>query len=147
MAYYQVIRSPDYLEHHGIPGMKWGVWNEETRARRTGSHKRAHKDYSKMSDKKLKRELDRRKRIKELNQLDAEDDLKRNPIHITKERMKMIGGLIASIGAVTTAVIATRNKLPGALKAADEIIDMGKQFVDMQFINPMRYGRNMKWVL
>ena len=25
-----------YLSHHGIKGMKWGVWNDETRARRLG---------------------------------------------------------------------------------------------------------------
>ena len=28
--------SDGYLAHHGIKGMKWGVWNEETRARRMG---------------------------------------------------------------------------------------------------------------
>ena len=28
--------STAYLEHHGIKGMKWGVWNDETRARRMG---------------------------------------------------------------------------------------------------------------
>lgn len=25
MEKYMVIRSPDFLEHHGVPGMKWGV--------------------------------------------------------------------------------------------------------------------------
>lgn len=25
-----------YLAHHGVSGMKWGVWNEETRAKYTG---------------------------------------------------------------------------------------------------------------
>lgn len=30
--------SDGYLAHHGIKGMKWGVWNDETRARRTGVH-------------------------------------------------------------------------------------------------------------
>lgn len=28
--------STGYLAHHGIKGMKWGVWNEETKARRGG---------------------------------------------------------------------------------------------------------------
>ena len=28
--------SVSYLEHSGVKGMKWGVWNEETRARRAG---------------------------------------------------------------------------------------------------------------
>ena len=28
--------SSGYLKHHGVKGMKWGVWNEDTRARRLG---------------------------------------------------------------------------------------------------------------
>lgn len=51
-----------YLVHHGILGMKWGVWNDETRARRMGIHKqRADQDES---EKKRKRELtDKQKKI------------------------------------------------------------------------------------
>ena len=30
--------SENYLSHHGIKGMHWGVWNDETRARRLGLH-------------------------------------------------------------------------------------------------------------
>lgn len=33
----------DILQHHGIKGMKWGVWNDETRARRMGRHGRKRK--------------------------------------------------------------------------------------------------------
>ena len=29
--------SDSYLVHHGIKGMKWGVWNAETRARKAGA--------------------------------------------------------------------------------------------------------------
>ena len=31
--------SERYLSHYGIKGMKWGVWNEETKARRSGKGK------------------------------------------------------------------------------------------------------------
>jgi hypothetical protein len=34
--YYTAIYSDEYLAHHGVLGMKWGVWNEETRARYMG---------------------------------------------------------------------------------------------------------------
>lgn len=27
-----------YLAHHGVKGMKWGVWNEETKQKKLGSH-------------------------------------------------------------------------------------------------------------
>ena len=31
------------LTHHGIPGMKWGVWNEDTKARYTGGKRKREK--------------------------------------------------------------------------------------------------------
>lgn len=32
------------LSHHGVKGMKWGVWNEETKARRSGSSRSNRKE-------------------------------------------------------------------------------------------------------
>ena len=42
-----------YLAHHGITGMKWGVWNEETRRKRLGlggryNHNKAKKQAEKI---------------------------------------------------------------------------------------------------
>lgn len=38
MEYYITFEDGDsaYLTHSGVKGMKWGVWNEETKARRAG---------------------------------------------------------------------------------------------------------------
>lgn len=33
------MNKKDELKHFGVKGMKWGVWNEETRARRSGTKK------------------------------------------------------------------------------------------------------------
>lgn len=43
--------SSGYLAHHGTKGMKWGVWNAETRARRTGTTKTSpfRNEYEKQS--------------------------------------------------------------------------------------------------
>lgn len=38
MATHRIIKS-NYLAHHGVKGMKWGVWNEETKARYAGGQR------------------------------------------------------------------------------------------------------------
>ena len=38
-----VVIYGDSLAHYGIPGMKWGVWNEDTKARYTGSRQKREK--------------------------------------------------------------------------------------------------------
>lgn len=43
--------SEAYLAHHGVKGMKWGVWNEETRAKMQGGTSREAKKYMKGYDK------------------------------------------------------------------------------------------------
>ncbi len=38
---FSAIEFDDYLEHYGVKGMKWGVWNEETKAKYNGGLGRA----------------------------------------------------------------------------------------------------------
>ena len=34
--YYGIITKENSLSHYGVKGMKWGEWNDETRARYLG---------------------------------------------------------------------------------------------------------------
>ena len=138
---YYISNSSNYLAHHGVLGMKWGVWNDETRARRTGSHKRSQKDYSKMSDKRLKREANRRRTINELRRMD-EEEAKKNKPQITKTILN-VSKFIGAIGGLSVAVITLRNKGPEAVKAAGEIVSAGKNFIDTQIL----MNQKLKWLL
>ena len=126
MNSYTVIRSPDYLEHHGVLGMKWGVWNDETRARRTGSGK-PRKDYSKMSDKKIKREINRRRQINELRRMDDEEEKARNPINKAAKNIGVVAGLLTSIAGLSAAVIAFNKNAPKAVAITKNV---GKKAVN-----------------
>lgn len=71
------VNRNNELYHHGIKGMKWGVWNDETTARYTGGVKRKtvknnvakssqpnepkeqKKSIKKMTDEELKKKVDR----------------------------------------------------------------------------------------
>ena len=67
------------LIHEGVKGMKWGVWNAETRARRLrdrGIKKerlKASKNRRDLSSKELKERIERLKAEKELKTLTEED--------------------------------------------------------------------------
>lgn len=138
---YYIVNSSDYLAHHGVLGMKWGVWNDETRARRTGSRKRPKKDYSKMSDKRLKREVNRRRTINDLRRMD-EEEVRKNKPQITKTILN-VSKFIGAIGGLSVAVITLRNKGPEAVKAAGEIVSAGKNFIDTQIL----MNQKLKWLL
>lgn len=131
MEMYQVIRSPDYLEHHGILGMKWGVWNDETAARRRGGSRRrkSQKDYSKMSDKKLKRELNRRRQINELKEMDRKERLARNPLHRSAETIKRIGLALAAISGIFVTINNIKKNAPGVSNSVKEATNFINSFM------------------
>ena len=53
--------SDAYLSHHGIKGMKWGVWNEETKARHTGGKFKQKRDLEKAANQQYKKDVQKAK--------------------------------------------------------------------------------------
>ena len=119
MEYFQVIRSPDYLEHHGIKGMHWGIWNDETRARRMGSKRRRAKksyDYSNLSDEELQRKLNRKRNEDQLRQLEKKEEPK-STLQLTEEGAKRLRNTLGAIAGVTVSGAVVAKKYPEALDA------------------------------
>lgn len=87
MSNYIVIKSNDYLAHHGILGMKWGVWNDETRARYLGE---------KGSDSKKKEDISSKKKL-----------------HLTDGQKKAIktGAKVAAVILVSASLIYLSSEL------------------------------------
>lgn len=99
-----------YLAHYGIKGMKWGIWNEETRARYRGwreknkksSHERLLKSTNAKKLYNRRKELSDRELQDRLNRLNKENELKRLAYKdsAAKKIVKAVEGMtIAAISA------------------------------------------------
>ena len=145
MEMYQVIRSPDSLEHHGILGMKWGVWNDETRARRLGSKEPRKKkyDYSEMSDEELQKKLNRKRNEDQLRQLEKKEAPK-TTIQLTEDGAKRLRNIIGTFSGLAISAAVLAKKYPEAIKAIEEAKNVS---ISVLNDSDVLYSLRNRWVL
>lgn len=136
MEMYQVIRSPDSLEHHGILGMKWGVWNDETRARRLGTKEGRKKkyDYSDMSDEELQKKLNRKRNEDQLKQLEKKEAPK-TKFEVAEDSLKKVRNVVAIAAGISASALVLKKNGPEIAKAMASLASKFKD-VKMSSVNP-----------
>lgn len=94
----------EYLSHHGTQGMKWGVWNEETRRRRMGGSRRSAsraKRINKYLDKSSKEfntnKVDKlEKKAAYLQELDSPGSTKLPTDYLKRKRLKNVAAAVVT---------------------------------------------------
>lgn len=136
MSYY-VVRSDNDLAHHGVLGMKWGVWNEETRARRSGSRnpKKKKYDYSELSDKELQDKLNRKRNEDQLRQLEKKEEPK-SKAKVSEETLKTIRNSVAITAAILASFVAIKNNYSQLKPIFTKVAEKYKNIKMSQIDNP-----------
>ena len=104
---YKIVYN-DELRHFGVKGMKWGEWNEETRARYIGirknssrvsntGKKRRSNNPKKMSDEELKKRTERLQR--EVNYRNLQKQANPGRTYVTNLLGQIGSKVIATAGA------------------------------------------------
>ena len=108
-----MYQYPDYMYHHGVKGMKWGV--RKSRVKSSGSKKRGKSTYSKdytetaALRKKSYKQLSNEE-LKKLNKrMNLESEYKRlNPSKVSKGR-NMVKGIVAAGGTAASIYALRKN--------------------------------------
>lgn len=108
----------EYLEHHGVKGMRWGIRKDKNKS---GSRIKKKLDPSKLSDEELSRSVNRllkEKQLKELTEKDVSTGKK-----AYKKALGIIGTSILIPAATGAAIYALKNIGKGFVKSrADYIV-------------------------
>ena len=136
MSYY-VVRTDNDLTHHGVLGMKWGVWNDETRARRTGSRAQKKKkyDYSDLSDADLQKKLNRKRNEDQLRQLEKKEEPK-SKVKVSEETLKTIRNSVAITAAILASAVAIKKNYSELAPIFTKVAEKYKDIKMSQIDNP-----------
>ena len=111
----------NYLYHHGVKGMKWGVRKKR---------KPAHDDYRKAHDKKDVREMSDAELRSRNNRLQAERQYQQMTQR-TGRGKKIVQGLIATAGTITAAEAAYKTYSRLVNNSLDSIGNMVMKSIDL----------------
>lgn len=126
------VKRNNELYHHGVKGMRWGVWNDETTARYAGGVKRnttknnvakssqsnepkeKKKSIKKMTDEELKKKVDRM--MLEKQYIDLQNQTNPGKKYVT-DILKDVGKKVIVTAAAGAILYALQSEISGEFDA------------------------------